>query len=168
MDKNCVRCNIDKPLSEFYRVGKNKDVPSSYCKSCAKAAAKKWRNDNLDKHKTLCKKWEKNNRDKKRAWSLKWHKQNPDTSCMLASKYRAAKKNAIPKWANSEWESFATKEIYELANIRSLLTGVKFQVDHIVPLQSSKVQGLHCVANLQILESTTNISKGNRVWPDMP
>jgi hypothetical protein len=41
-------------------------------------------------------------------------------------------------------------------------------VDHIVPLQSEIVCGLHGEANLQLLTETENKVKSNKLWPDMP
>jgi 5-methylcytosine-specific restriction endonuclease McrA len=45
---------------------------------------------------------------------------------------------------------------------------VKHEVDHIVPLKSPLVCGLHVEHNLQVIPATQNRRKHNRVWPDMP
>jgi hypothetical protein len=75
-----------------------------------------------------------------------------------ASRRRATKLKATPKWADMD----KIKQIY----IKASTCG--HHVDHIVPLRSKFVCGLHCEANLQILEPSINMSKGNRWWPDMP
>ncbi len=58
---------------------------------------------------------------------------------------------ATPKWANLE----KIKEIY-----RNRPKG--YHVDHIVPLTSPKVCGLHVEYNLQYLPARENISKKNK------
>lgn len=40
-------------------------------------------------------------------------------------------------------------------------------VDHIVPLQSNWVCGLHCEANLRVIPGAENESKRNFWWPQM-
>lgn len=71
---------------------------------------------------------------------------------------------AIPAWADSA----AIDAVYAKAKNLSEVTGFPWHVDHVVPLQSPLVCGLHCEANLQVLPWVVNLSKSNRHWPDMP
>lgn len=89
---------------------------------------------------------------------------NADKFAARNAQYKARKLQATPKWANIE----EIQKLYEKAAIQTLVDGVEYNVDHIVPLKSKIVCGLHCEANLQILTSTENIKKSNRYWPDMP
>ena len=76
----------------------------------------------------------------------------------------ARKIRATPAWADIE----AIRAFYEEAAVLRKATGVEYHVDHIVPLQSVLVCGLHCEANLQIIPAIENESKRNFWWPDMP
>jgi len=70
---------------------------------------------------------------------------------------RARRLQAMPKWANED----AMQAFYA-----SRPKG--HDVDHIVPLTSKLVCGLHWEGNLQYLPKSVNQSKKNRYWPDMP
>lgn len=107
------------------------------------------------------------NLEKARAAARDWSKNNPAKVRVAHSRRRAASKNGR-RIRDSEFDQFFIKEIYVLAQLRTRATGVKWHVDHIVPLQSKRVSGLHCAANLQLLSQVENYRKGNRVWPDMP
>lgn len=93
----------------------------------------------------------------KRLRAKMWRKMNPGKVCAQTAKRRAAVLQATPGWA--EYDSIVL--LYEQAQQLSMETGVKHQVDHIVPLNNELVCGLHCLANLQILTATENNTKRN-------
>jgi hypothetical protein len=70
---------------------------------------------------------------------------------------RARRLQATPAWMNET----EVRRIY-----RECPSG--YDVDHIVPLTSPRVCGLHWEGNLQYLPRAVNQSKKNRYWPDMP
>lgn len=70
---------------------------------------------------------------------------------------------ATPPWATHE----KVLEIYEQARKISELTGVQHHVDHVVPLTSKMVCGLHNEFNLRVIPATDNLKKHNRTWPGM-
>lgn len=101
----------------------------------------------------------KRNKTKSYQRTLKWRVNNPGTVNAMTAKRRARKFKATPRWANHK----AIKALY-----RACHSIPGYQVDHIVPLCSRIVCGLHCEANLQILPADQNRAKSNRFWPDMP
>ena len=93
------------------------------------------------------------------ARSKKWKKANPDRVCELTMRRNARKKKATPKWANQ----FFINEAYHLAKLRTKATGFKWEVDHIFPLNSDIVCGLHVENNLQVIPAVMNNKKGNKL-----
>ncbi|MGZ8924547.1 MAG: hypothetical protein ACXW2E_01560 [Nitrososphaeraceae archaeon] len=69
---------------------------------------------------------------------------------------------AIPKW----YETDLIATIYKKRDELNELWGTQLQVDHIIPLTSITVSGLHCWANLQLLDKSLNSAKGNRYETD--
>lgn len=132
------------------------------------AAARKrsldWSKSNPEKARKRAEKWKADNAGKHRAWSARWKSNNIAAANALSANRRAAKLVATPSWANR----FFIAEAYHLAKVREAVCGGKWHVDHIVPLQSDLVCGLHCESNLQVIPGRSNSSKGNRYWPDMP
>lgn len=82
---------------------------------------------------------------------------NLDKLAAKAAHRRALKMNATPVW----YEHSKVMKLYARARRQ------KKHVDHIVPLNSKRVCGLHCFSNLRLLSRAKNLSKGNRVWPGM-
>jgi hypothetical protein len=128
---------------------------------------------NKEKRKKQIKEWEENNKDKRKEYHKKWHLKNKDRRNKAARTRaknnrevwnerwafrKALKLQATPSWADLE----KIKIVYEKDKWLESLTGLKYHVDHVIPLVNDNVCGLHCWSNLQILEASLNIGKGNR------
>lgn len=96
--------------------------------------------------------------------SQKYKQENRARCTAQENERRAQMLKALPKWADIS----AIEVFYELSYLFTIYFDVQFNVDHIVPLQSDFVCGLHCEANLRVITAEENISKNNRYWPDMP
>jgi hypothetical protein len=113
-------------------------------KVAIKKKAVKWNRENKERRKEICSKYTKNNS----------HKAN----AMTADR-RAKLHNATPEWSESKKITL----LYKKAKWLEALTGMKYHVDHVIPLKGKEVCGLHVWANLQILEASINIKKSNKV-----
>lgn len=126
--------------------------------------SRKWRAANGD----LARKRVRASRAKRQDYydeqSRQWALANPHKCRAKYKQYMCAKIDAVPTWNNE----FFVEEAYELAQLRSKMTGFIWHVDHIVPLQSLLVCGLHVHDNLQVIPGSLNLSKSNRHWPFMP
>ena len=92
-----------------------------------------------------------------RATRRAWSRNNPATNSAKTARYRAAKLNATPAWT----ELNMIKLMHQIAHRVSKETGVAHHVDHIIPLKSDRVCGLHVHVNLQLLTASANCSKNN-------
>lgn len=106
-----------------------------------------------------------NNKEQRRLSGEKWRAKNKVLTCFLANARRARKLQATPKWAEAEQKQI--EALYREAARLQEETGVKYHVDHIIPLQSELVCGLHCLANLQILTQHENNVKSNKFDPNV-
>ncbi len=85
-----------------------------------------------------------------------YNRSNPHIMNAVQAKYKLAKKNRVPPWADLT----AIREIYRQAAERGLT------VDHVIPLQGELVSGLHVENNLQLLPGSVNFSKENKFSED--
>jgi hypothetical protein len=94
--------------------------------------------------------------------SKKWKRNNPGKINAMSAKRRAALLQATPPWLNrSQWQ--AIESVYIEANRISRETGKPYHVDHVQPLQSNVVCGLHVPWNLQILPGHENLVKSSKL-----
>lgn len=126
---------------------------------------RQWRQANEDRRKQYATKYYERTRERNaesnRKRMRRWAKENPARVAATNRKRQVAKLQAIPPWADLQ----KIEAIYAEARRITEETGIKHHVDHIYPLVSKVMCGLHCETNLQILTAAENCSKSNRHWP---
>lgn len=113
------------------------------------------------------------NRDKRLAMTKAWLIRNPTYHAgyrknnkgiinAKTAKRRAKKLLATPKWL-TKLQLEHIKLFYKAAGKLTLELGIKFEVDHIEPLQGELSCGLHVPWNLQVITMSDNRRKGRRI-----
>ena len=139
------------------RCGGVKRYTSSYdCVPCRLAS----NHANKDNITIAHKRWKLKNPDKLRESTRKWREKSRQKYNVTASCSAMKGKNNTPKWL-TDFDYKYIRCFYFLAKWKTNLTGVKYEVDHIIPLNGKNVCGLHVPSNLQILTSTENRVKFN-------
>ena len=105
--------------------------------------------------------YRKNNREKVFEINKEWRLKNTPLVNAKNRTRKALKKFRTPSWL-TEIDHERIKNEYKLANILSKLTGQKWEVDHVIPLQGELVSGLHVPSNLKAIPAFKNRSKHNR------
>lgn len=142
----CLKCGKKKALKDFSKHASAKSGYRSTCRKCRSIESKQWYKENTAR---------------KAETSKNYYEANKVEALARSAKRRAKLKNAIPSWYSIEDDiEFLSlkekcRELYEQ-------TGILYEVDHIVPLQSDIVCGFHCKENWQILTRAQNRSKSNK------
>jgi NACalpha-BTF3-like transcription factor len=157
MVKECKKCKEIFDIESFYKSSSNKDGRRGECKFCHKKMKKEHYINNKEVYDLQRINYRKNNKEKVLRNQRKYREETRGTQRFYSSKRRKTVKEATPKWA--ELDKIQT--VYEKAKWLEELTGLKYHVDHIIPLTNENVCGLHCWNNLQILEASINTKKHN-------
>tara|TARA_R110000787_G_scaffold69319_1_gene154380 strand:- start:27 stop:464 length:438 start_codon:yes stop_codon:yes gene_type:complete len=144
--KHCNSCDTTKPLEGFHKNKKRKDGHAVHCKPCAINASKKWQRSNSERH---------------LATVQRCHTKHPDVCAAQAGKNTAWKRNgkvydSIPH----DFDIHATVPFYKEARSLSIKLGIKYEVDHIIPIEQG---GLHTPNNLRVITATENRSSGGQL-----
>jgi len=175
--KLCASCKVNQPTSNF-RWAKTRF--ESWCKKCKSKHKKEWYRKNREYAIAEATKYHYASYTEKREHKVKkaveWVKNNPEKYKVNAKKCyektklkrfayqalaRAKRRNAVPKWFNSIKED--VQKIYKEARTKTLETGIPHEVDHIIPLVSDYVCGLHVPNNLRVITRYENRSKQNKL-----
>lgn len=173
--KKCCKCKDELPHPAFSKNKSRADGLNSYCKKCMTAYRKKYNRLPMVKKKSAetSLAYHHKHRDRLVADMVGYHQDNREQILERQGEYykdniaymlqrasigRGERAKRAVLWGNQE----LIDGFYEEARRLTELTGIKFHVDHIIPLQGKLVSGLHVEGNLQILTQYENQSKLNK------
>jgi hypothetical protein len=156
-------------------------VGNGECLECASIRLDAWRIENPEiraahrkKHKELHREkenqqhkfWLNSNPERKEKYRIQknkatsaWQKSNSERKLASVSDYRAKKDQRMPSWLN-DGHLFEIQSVYRYCTSLNKI-GLKFHVDHVVPLRGKSVSGFHVPWNLQVIPAIENIRKNN-------
>tara|TARA_B110000967_G_scaffold95356_1_gene97974 strand:+ start:116 stop:781 length:666 start_codon:yes stop_codon:yes gene_type:complete len=98
--KKCIKCNIEKELTEFSKAKCNKDGLQSKCKTCFKKYLKEYRKSNKEKIKEQKKEYYQANNER----SKEYYQANKERSKELGKEWRQANKEYYKEWRQANKE----------------------------------------------------------------
>jgi hypothetical protein len=174
MLKVCSECKRALDLSAFHKNKRRKDGYHEYCKECRRAqyvrrdqpktmarAAKRYYSKREECLAQMRVRYEAI-RNQKMAYGREHYQKNKSKYLGNAAARKKHIKRATPAWFDdNHW--FVVQEAYELAQRREALTGVPWDVDHIVPLRGKTVCGLHVKENIAVVPRVVNNFKRTKL-----
>lgn len=180
--KTCNKCRQEKDTSLFYANKRMKDGLNTFCIACHKAdnVERKAKNRNNAAFKQEEAEYKKDYRSRtvlqRSVYMLEWRNRNKDRTLLYGKNYRAANKSKYafltqkrkidllhrtPAWLTED-DLWIIAEAYDLAALRTKVTGVLHHVDHIIPLRGKTVSGLHTPNNIRVITWKENQRKTNK------
>ena len=98
----------------------------------------------------------------KRVYQKAWKERNTIWVRADTKARRRKHREATPPWLSREQKA-QIRELYKIAITMTKTTGEQYVVDHIVPLRSDVVCGLHVPWNLRVIPRQENLLKSNKL-----
>jgi 5-methylcytosine-specific restriction endonuclease McrA len=100
--------------------------------------------------------------EEKRRNRAEYKDRNVDVVRADTSVRKRRHREATPNWLTVE-QKLSMRQLYLQARKLTEITGERYVVDHIVPLRSHEVCGLHVPWNLRVITQEENLKKSNKL-----
>lgn len=155
----CVKGHLTKRRTSDGHCLQCEGVRQSTHKETRAKAVVSWRNSEKGRR------WKEVNRERLLAyWAERDANPSPrylELRRIYDANVKSKKRRATPPWLMEE-HLLQIINFYREAARLTKATGVRHEVDHILPLNGKKVSGLNVPWNMQILTKSENARKGNR------
>ena len=98
----------------------------------------------------------------KKAYQSAWKERNTVWVRADTKARRRKHREATPSWLSRKQKS-EIRQLYQIAITMTQTTGEQYVVDHIIPLRSDTVCGLHVPWNLRVITREENLKKSNKL-----
>lgn len=150
---NCIECDKEDWTIDN---AKRAEKPKS---EAAKAAARRYYEKNKEFVKARA---SARTKEAKQAYRKAHKLKNPELYKALTSVRKRRHREATPPWITAE-QKLQMRHLYLQAQKLTKMTGERYVVDHIVPLISECVCGLHVPWNLRVITQEENLYKSNKI-----
>jgi 5-methylcytosine-specific restriction endonuclease McrA len=177
--KKCKKCNVTKPVTEYYKNKTYSDGVASTCKSCKREYQSRWREENREDHRAYSKgyyrehkeerakyysAWRRDNFEVTQEYQKEWRLNNPDRM-KARRKVENARRRALLENAKGDYTVDEWLELKDYYGCICLACGrsepeVKITPDHVIPLAKG---GSNSIENIQPLCWGCNATKQARI-----
>ena len=155
--KICTLCKKSKPFTEYNKNKCGRDGYSPRCILCVRMVAIAWYYANKDRKRAYDAKRRIEKRHLYRAASKRWSDNHPEKKRADTNCRRRRLRQQMPPWMSPTM----MRCFYEQAQRVQKRLGIKYVVDHIIPLRGKGISGLHVPWNLQVIPASLNARKSN-------
>lgn len=163
--KKCICCGKEKPMELFSKHPRMRDGHLNKCKPCCVEYARNRRASKpadvlrAERHAEYERQVAKGNRTRERSLSDIRNQSDPLDRKIRSLRYMH--KQRVPVVALTELDELVFDEAVRLSHARAEATGIRWEIDHVVPVKGKAACGLHNAFNLQVVPKRWNELKSN-------
>lgn len=147
----------------FHKHSQMKDGHLNKCSACVVSSVDVWRKNNPEyRKKEYLRRKPKLGITRTMSEYIAEKKKNAKGRRASVHEYDAKRRVQTDSINLTEFDLFVQQEAASLCLLREEVTGFKWHIDHIVPLNHKTACGLHNGFNLQVVPAVWNVKKGNR------
>lgn len=182
--KRCSKCQVTKPIEEFYKNKATKNGYSSWCKECCNKVTIKWRKEHPEqrkeaqrkhraKHPEYAKKWRKEHIEQDKEAQRKYQVEHPEyyktyfqtengkaVKARSQFKRKTTFKNTVNNLTSLQWQEIKKSQNYTCLHCGRSEPEITLTRDHIIPVAFG---GHNTASNIQGLCLSCNSKKRTKI-----